>query len=135
MVGIFPPLRSYGRGATRRACGPFRSHICGVSGGTAKAPVHRYTFPPQETEMRGGEDLRNLGGAKLGTVEAISFAAATVDIKKRKDSAGIHPEAVFAHSYVGGKVMAEALLRIGTYVADQGLVGEGPYQAARALLL
>ena len=33
----------------------------GVNGGTAKAPIHRYSFPPQETEMRGGEDLRNLG--------------------------------------------------------------------------
>ena len=35
-----------------------------VNGGTAKAPIHRYSFPPQETEMRGGEDLRNLGGAE-----------------------------------------------------------------------
>jgi hypothetical protein len=32
-------------------------------GGTAKAPIHRYRFPPQETEIRGGEELRNLGGA------------------------------------------------------------------------
>jgi uncharacterized protein len=46
---------------------------CGLSGltylaeagGTAKAPVHRYSFPPQESELRGGEDLRALGGAKL----------------------------------------------------------------------
>ena len=76
---------------------------CGLSGlsfvaevgGTRRAPIHRYRFPPQETELRGGEDLRNLGGARLGTVEAISFATATVDIKKRQDSAGIHPEAVF----------------------------------------
>jgi hypothetical protein len=33
-----------------------------VTGGTAKAPVHRYHFPPQETELRGDEDLRNVGG-------------------------------------------------------------------------
>jgi len=116
---------------------------CGLSGlsfvaavsGTAKAPVHRYRFPPQETEIRGGEDLRNVGGANLGTVSAISFAAATVDIKKRQDSVDIHPEAIFAHSYVGGEVMAEALLRIGKYVAERGLRGDGPYQAARDLLL
>lgn len=50
-------------------------------GGTAKAPIHRYRFPPQETEIRGGEELRSLGGAKLGRVEAISFANNTVDIK------------------------------------------------------
>jgi uncharacterized protein len=77
---------------------------CGLSGlsfvaevgGTAKSPVHRYRFPPQETALRGGEELRNLGGAKLGTVDAISFVTATVDIKKRQDSVDIHPDAVFA---------------------------------------
>jgi uncharacterized protein len=107
----------------------------GAVGGTTRAPVHRYLFPPQETELRGGEELYNVGGIKLGSVDAISFVSATVDIKKRQDSIDIHPEAIFAHSYVGGKVMAEALLRIGTYVAEQGLLGEGPYQAARDLLL
>ena len=60
----------------------------GAAGGTAKAPIHRYRFPPQETEIRGGEELRNLGGAKLGKVEAISFDDRTVDIKKRQDTAG-----------------------------------------------
>jgi uncharacterized protein len=116
---------------------------CGLSGltfveevgGTAKAPIHRYRFPPQETELRGGEELRNSGGAKLGTVQAISFTNATVDIKKRQDSASIHPEAVFAHSYIDSKVLAESLFRISTYVAERGLFGDGPYQAARDLLL
>jgi uncharacterized protein len=105
------------------------------AGGTAKAPIHRYVFPPQETEIRGGEELFNIGGAKLGWVEAISFADNTVDIKKRQDTADLHPQGAFAHSYVGGKVMAEALVRIGNYVADHGMGGNGPYQAARDLLL
>jgi hypothetical protein len=109
--------------------------FAGAAGGTAKAPIHRYRFPPQETEIRGGEELCNLGGAKLGKVEAISFADNTVDIKKRQDTAGLHPQAVFAHSYVGGQVMAEALVRIGNYVAGHGVRGDGPYQAARDLLL
>jgi hypothetical protein len=107
----------------------------GPVGGTAKAPIHRYRFPPQETEIRGGEELRNLGGAKLGKVETIAFDSNTVDIKKRQDTAGLHPQAVFAHSYVDTKVMAEALVRIGEYVADHGLRGDGPYQAALDLLL
>jgi predicted RecB family nuclease len=116
-------------------CGLSGLSFVAEAGGTTRAPIHRYRFPPQETEIRGGEDLRNLGGARLGTVESISFATATVDIKKRQDSAGIHPEAVFAHSYVDAKVMAEALLRIGTYVAERGLRGDGSFQAARDLLL
>ena len=116
-------------------CGLSGLSFVTADGGTAKAPIHRYRFPPQETELRGGEDLYNVGGANFGSVECMSFAAFTVDIKKRKDSAEIHPEAVFAHSFVDAKVKAEALLRIGTHVADRGLRGEGPYQAARDLLL
>ena len=107
----------------------------GVVGGTTKAPIHRYRFLPQETELRGGEELRNLGGDKLGKVEAFSFADETVDIKKRQDTADLHPQAVFAHSHVDTKVIAEALVRIGDHVADHGVGGHGPYQAARDLLL
>jgi len=103
--------------------------------GTARAPIHRYRFPPQETEIRGGEDLRSLGGAHFGKVVEISFENRTVDIKKRGNTIEVHPEAVFAHSYVDTDVIAEALFRIGEYVADHGVVGGGPYQAARDLLL
>ena len=104
-------------------------------GGTVKAPVHRYQFPPQETELRGGEDVRAAGGAKLGHVEDISIPDGWVDIKKRCDTAGLHPEALFAHNDVNTTVLADALQRIGEYVADHGLEGDGPYQAARDLLM
>lgn len=109
--------------------------FAGNAGGTARAPIHRYNFVPQETELRGGEDLRNLGGAKLGKLDAISLEHRTVDVKKRQDSAAIHPQAVFAHTHVDTRVIAESLARIGEYVAEHGLRGEGPYQAARDLLL
>ena len=58
-----------------------------------------------------------------------------MDIKKRGDAVDLHPEALFAHDHVDTTVLAEALVRIGEYVADHGLEGEGPYQAARDLLL
>ena len=104
-------------------------------GGTARAPVHRYQFPPQETELRGGEDVCAAGGDKLGHIEDISIGGGWIDIKKRCDSAGIHPEALFAHNDVNTTVLADALLRIGEHVADHGLEGAGPYQAARDLLM
>jgi hypothetical protein len=103
--------------------------------GTENAPVHRYSFPPQETALRGGEGLRNLGGNRLGTIEAISLVDRTVDIKKRKDCATIHPQAVFAHDYIDAQVKKDALVRIGDYVAEHGLGGDGPYRAARDLLM
>ena len=107
----------------------------GVNGGTARAPVHRYSFPPQETEFRGGENLHDIGGSKLGTIDEISLEERWVEIKKRGDSADIHPEAVFAHKVVDAAVLANALVRIGEYVAEQGMEGDGPYQAARDLLM
>jgi uncharacterized protein len=109
--------------------------LIGAYGGTAKAPVHRYGFPPQETELRGGEDLRSVGGHRFGKVEEISFEKRWVDIKKRKDTADTHPEAVFAHQVVSTRVLADALMRIGEFVADHGMTASGPYQAARDLLM
>jgi uncharacterized protein len=107
----------------------------GAAGGTARAPIHRYSFPPQETQIRGEEELRYVGGERFGTVEAIAIADRTVDIKKRQDTSTLHPPAVFAHKIVGTEVMAEALVRIGEYVVEHGMLGDGDFQAARDLLM
>ena len=107
----------------------------GEVGGTARSPVHRYSFPPQETDIRGGEDLHTHGGTKLGSVDAISFDDLTLDIKKRGDSKDVHPQAVFSHSVVNTQVLADALVRIAEYVIESGMEGPGEYQAARDLLL
>ena len=106
----------------------------GNAGGTAKAPVHRYRFPAQETELRGGEDLRRVGGEKFGKIESISLDERVVEIKKRMDSANMHPDAIFAHDVIGTAVLAESLMRIGEWVADNGIDGDGEYSAARSLL-
>jgi uncharacterized protein len=107
----------------------------GAAGGTKKAPVHHYRFPAQETELRGGEDLCSRGGAKLGTVANISLDERWLDIKKRQDSAGIHPDSVYAHAVVGAQVLADSLVRLAEHVIANGMEGEGPHQAARDLLL
>lgn len=105
-----------------------------AAGGTARAPIHRYRFPPQETALRGDEELHSQG-KKFGAVADISLENRTVDIKKRQDTKDIHATAVFAHQVIGSKVLAEALFRIGEHVADNGITAAGPYQAARDLLL
>jgi len=104
-------------------------------GGTARAPVDRYRFPAQETELRGGEQLRQLGGEDFGKVERISLEERTVEVKKRVDTARVHPQGVFAHNVVPSEVLAESLMRVGEFVARCGVAGEGLYSAARDLLL
>ncbi|MBR0913947.1 TM0106 family RecB-like putative nuclease [Bradyrhizobium japonicum] len=109
----------------------FLSHV----GGTAKAPIHRYRFTVQETDVRADDDLKCVGGDKFGSVVAISSDDRTIDVKKRQDTANLHPEAVFAHKFIDNQVLAESVFRIGEYVADHGIIGPGAYRAARDLLL
>ena len=104
-------------------------------GGTASAPVHRYRFPVQETDLRDGKALMSVGGEKFGKLETISFEDRTVDIKKRMDSADRHPSAVFAHELVDARVLAESLVGIGEYVAENGLESSGAHRVACDLLL
>ncbi len=77
-------------------------------GGTARAPIHRYSFEPQEFDVRDGDDLRRDGGEKLGSVDQIVAEQGYVDIKKRMDSRDIHPSAIFTHKLVGAKPIPDA---------------------------
>ena len=98
-------------------------------------PTHRYTFAQQDTDLRGDEDLRSAGGEKLGSAVAVSTENRTIDIKKMKATADIHPEAIFSHTHIRTTEQADSLFRLGEYVADNGIEGDGPFKAARALLL
>jgi hypothetical protein len=104
-------------------------------GGTKKAPIQRYRFPAQDTDLRPRDKLCMEGGADLGRIENISYEDRTIDIKKRMDTASVHPQAIFEHDIVGMDEQADALMRLGIYVAESGAEGTGRYQAARDLLL
>ena len=104
-------------------------------GGTAKCPIHRYAFPPQETDLRPGKKLKAQGGESLGAVDAISVEGRTIDIKKTGAFADIHPAAAFMHEFIGSEPMMEALIRIAESVVASGMQGEGSYLPARDLLL
>jgi len=106
-----------------------------AAGGTAKAPIHRYSFPQQDTALRGGESLHCVGGEKLGKLDGISSETRTADIKKRKDSVDAHPPAAFAHDIVDTKVLAESLFSICEPVSVHGLSGAALPSATSDLLL
>lgn len=98
-------------------------------------PTDRYRFDAQDTDIRGGESLRNAGGDKLGTAVEISLEHRTIDIKKMGATKEVHPEAVYTHKIVETKEQAASLFRLGEYVAENGIEGEGDYRAARDMLL
>jgi predicted RecB family nuclease len=110
--------------------------LIGAVGGTEKCPIHRYRFPMQDADLRIGYDLHIPGsGQKLGSIETVSNDALTIDIKKTGNSADLHPESAFRHRFIPGDAMAEARVRIAEYVVAHNMTGDGPYRAARDLLL
>jgi predicted RecB family nuclease len=100
-----------------------------------RAPVHRYSFPPQETDLRSGAALYAAGGEKVGTLAEISIEDGWIDIKKHQVTVSLHPTAIFGIDQTPGTaVLSKALMRIGAHGAVHGLNDDGPYAAAGALL-
>ncbi|MBV8227126.1 MAG: TM0106 family RecB-like putative nuclease, partial [Verrucomicrobia bacterium] len=100
-----------------------------------KVPTDRYTFPNQETDLR-AEDTVCHKGEKIGEVIAIDIAARTIDIKKTKKSAEVHPTSIFKDE-TGPRTsaLADALFRLGTWVGRNGVDAPGLHRAARDFLL
>jgi predicted RecB family nuclease len=98
-------------------------------------PVDRYSFAKQETEARGEKDLY-YKGEKFGSVVAVDVVGRTIDVKKTRRTAEMHPTAVYAWERpFDVKEHAEALYRVGAWVAKSGIDAVGPYRAGRDLLL
>jgi len=99
--------------------------------------VDRYRFPAQESRIRDGDKVHAPlpDGREIGEVVGVDFAARTVDVKKRGNWAELHPTAMFAHETVPTHAQAEALMRLGEWVAEHGIDAPGAHRAARDLLL
>src|SRR5262249_39719546 len=96
-----------------------------------KIPVDRYSFEKQETEARKEKDLY-CKGEKFGCVLEIDFIGRTVDVKKTRKTAELHPTAVYVWDRPRSvKEHAGALFRIGAWVAANQIDAAGQYRAGR----
>lgn len=102
--------------------------------GGKKAPIHRYRFPVQDTDVREGDELQ-FGGKRFGGVENINKGEHTIDVKKTIAMADVRPTAVFSHTIISAKEQTASLFRIAGWVADHGVDADGEYRAGRDLLL
>jgi predicted RecB family nuclease len=102
--------------------------------GKARIPVDRYRIEPQEVDERFDHawlDAKTL----FGTIERLNVLEGWVEIKKTKNTVDVHPRSVFLHDRVGKKEQEDSLERLAAWVAEHGLTGQGPFRAARDLLL
>lgn len=105
-------------------------------GGTARCPVHRYRFPDQEVAVDPGDSLLEVRTLNpTGSVHGIDPTVGTVDIKKRQDSRDHHPASIMADDFVSTDVLEHSVLEFARSVTEHSLNGDGPFRAARDLLL
>jgi uncharacterized protein len=108
----------------------------GVVGTVKKSLIHRYQFPDQEYDVREGHAVVDPAtGRDAGKVVAIDNAARTIDLKRAKSRSDPHPTALVPFDRYGAGVMENAIMRLGGWVADNGLDADGPHRAACDLLL
>lgn len=72
--------------------------------------IDRYNYPSQDIEIKGTLNLQT--GKKFGDVEAHDREARTIDVKRSKATAGVHPRAAFAADSVSIDVLQEAVMRL-----------------------
>jgi uncharacterized protein len=104
-------------------------------GGTARSPIHRYTFPPQEYDVRRGDDACLPDGARLGSIEDFDLSGGTVDIRHGGKQAEERPTHLFVRRNVAARPKPAAVLAFGRWVVEHGIDAAGRQRAARDLVL
>ena len=108
----------------------------GPIGQVKRSIVHRYSFPPQDHSIDRARQVHDpKTRASAGTVVAIDDLNGTIDIKRGTASAVPHPPALIPQNVLGAEAQHDSLMRLGIWVAENGISGPGPFQAARDLLL
>jgi predicted RecB family nuclease len=108
----------------------------GEVGRLKRSVVHRYQFPPQDHAIDRAPEVRDpRTRRRAGEVVQINDRDRTIDLKRGASSTITHPTALIPFEIVDSRVLRDSLLRLGAWVADHGISGPGPFQAARDLLL
>ncbi len=102
----------------------------------AKSTIFRYRFPPQEHDLTVGNTVHDPATERsAGTVYAIDEGDRFIDLKRGNASKAPHPTSLVPLDHVDTKVLQGSLLRLGEWVADHPIGGDGPFRAARDLLM
>jgi predicted RecB family nuclease len=118
-----------------------RSALAGLElksmvGGAARKPIHRYSFPAQEHDVRRNDEVCVPGtGQVIGKIVGIDVAAHTVDIELSGRFADLELDRVFMRRMVSPRPKPAVLLQIGRWIAANGVDAHGEHRAARDLLL
>jgi len=108
----------------------------GEVGRVKRSLIHRYSFPPQDHTLDRARAVHDPTTQKdAGEVVSIDEQRRTIDLKRGASSTVPHPTALVPYDIVGSEVLRDSLMRLGSWVAENGIDGQGHYRAERDLLL
>ena len=100
--------------------------------GRERNPRHRYSYPEQIVEIGEGAELYDGEGVKLGDLVGIDLVAGTVDIKQVGGRVEDRPRCLYEFGLVRTNVLRDSLMRLGEWVADNGIDSGDAESCARA---
>jgi predicted RecB family nuclease len=101
-----------------------------------KSFVHRYRFPPQTHAIDRARDVRDpQTGKGVGSIVAIDDPNGLIDISRVATSTTPHPKALIACDVIDADELRDSLLRLASWVVENGITASGSFQAARDLVL
>jgi predicted RecB family nuclease len=109
----------------------------GVVDETKFSFVHRYQFPVQDHSIDRALDVHDPDTeSSAGTLVRIDELNRMIDLKRGKRSEKPHPTALIPHNYIDSDKQVESLMRIASWVAENGIsTVANVFQAARDALL
>ncbi len=111
-----------------------RLSFVGIVGRKKQSTIYRYRFPIQEHDISAGRNATDPASHQAYGVVAVDSAAGTIDLK-RAGPMSRHPTSLVPDLVFASDAQKDSLLAMGEWVADHAIDADGPFRAARLLLM
>src|SRR5205807_886240 len=102
----------------------------GVVGAVARSTLYRFRYPQQEHDFDVGDEAHDPAtGKSAGSVYASDDVERTIDLKRGNAQGVPEPTSLVPSRHVDSRVLQDSLLRLGEWVAENGIEGPGPYRS------
>ncbi|MDE2863211.1 MAG: AAA domain-containing protein, partial [Chloroflexota bacterium] len=101
----------------------------------ARSTFFRFRFPPQDHDVKPGSSPRDPEtGASAGTVADIDDKQGTIDLRRGNQGPPPAPRSLIPFDYVNATPKPDSLMRLATWIMENGIDSPGPFKVGRDLL-